>query len=130
MNSKQLGNFGEKIAQDYLRNKGYKILERNYSPKFVSGPKRGEIDIITQKKDVISFIEVKALQSRDLLPRLAPEMKVNYQKQRKIIKIAQSYLLERHFSLDKKWQIDVLAIEIDLNKGKAKIRHIENAVGG
>ncbi len=132
MNSKQLGNLGEKIARGYLKKKKYRILERNYSPKFVSGPQRGEIDIVARKKDVISFIEVKALAYKDNRGRASvvyPEDKVNYQKQRKIIKTAQSYLLERHLSLDRKWQIDVLAIEIDLNKRKAKIRHIENAFG-
>ena len=39
-------------------------------------------------------------------------------------KIAQSYLLEKRFPFDIKWQIDILAIEIDLDKRKAKLRHI------
>ena len=129
MNSKEVGVIGEKIARDYFKNKGYKILDRNYSPKFVSGPKIGEIDIIAQKKDVIIFVEVKTLQSRNLSQRIYPEMKVDYRKQRKIIKTAQSYLLEKRLPLDRKWQIDVLAVEIDLNRRKYKIRHIESAIG-
>ena len=61
MNAKQLGIFGEKIAEDFLKKKGYTILDKNYSPRFVSGPQRGEIDIVAKKKGVINFIEVKTL---------------------------------------------------------------------
>jgi putative endonuclease len=127
MDSKELGILGEKIAENYLKKKGYKILEKNYSPSFVSGPNIGEVDIIAKKQNIIVFIEVKALKenySRDF----SPEMKVNYQKQRKIIKTAQSYILEKKFFSEIKWQIDVLSIVIDFQKRKAKIRHFENAV--
>lgn len=53
MNSKQLGVLGEKIAQNFLQKKGYKILDKNYIPKFIFGPQRGEIDIIVKKADTI-----------------------------------------------------------------------------
>ena len=137
MNSRQLGNLGEKIACNYLKKKEYKILENNYSPQFFSGPNIGEIDIVAEKENTLSFIEVKTLirnslrskNGREQFSIVLPEDKVNLKKQRKIIKTAQSYFLENKYPLDTKWQIDVLAIEIDLNKRKAKIRHIENAVG-
>ncbi len=125
MNSKQLGDLGEKIALNYLESKGYQILDRNYSNKFIPGPQKGEIDIITKKDDVISFVEVKTLTSDKII---LPEEKVDYLKQKKIIKTANQWLMEKKIPLDKKWQIDVVALKIDLINKKAKIRHFQNAV--
>lgn len=133
--SKKLGILGEKIALKYLRDKKYQILDKNYSEKFISGPKRGEIDIVAKKKDVISFIEVKTLLKKNQTPNqqkwtrlLSPEDKVNFQKQRKLIKLAQSWLIEKKIPLDVKWQIDVISIGINFNSKKAKIRHIQNTI--
>lgn len=122
-----MGVLGEKIAEKYLIKKGYKILARNYVPKFVSGPLRGEIDIIAKKKDVISFVEVKALQNGGGEIFL-PEDKVDFSKQRKIMKMAESWLMENKISLDNKWQIDVISAIIDFENKKAKLRHFQNAV--
>ena len=88
MDSKKLGIFGEKIAERYLKGKGYQILDKNYSSKFVSGPQRGEIDIVAKKSDIISFVEVKTLieDSREPFSAISPEEKFNLGKKRKIIK--------------------------------------------
>ena len=130
MISKKLGDLGEKIAENYLKNKEYQILDKNYSPKFISGPQRGEIDIIAKKGDTLTFIEVKTLtgDSPGTVPYFLPEEKVNFLKQRKIIKTAQSWLMEKKISPETKWQIDIISIKIDFNLKKAKIRHFQNAV--
>ncbi len=131
MNPKQLGNFGENIACYYLKNKGYKILDKNYSRKWIQGPQKGEIDIVAKKDDVIYFIEVKTLteSDREQPSVISPEEKVNFQKQKQLIKITQDWLSEKKIPLESKWQIDVVAIKIDLGLKKAKIRHIQNAIG-
>ena len=49
-----LGKRGEDEATKYLKNKGYKILERNFMCK------QGEIDIIALDKDYIVFVEIKS----------------------------------------------------------------------
>ena len=61
MDPKELEILGEKIATDYLKKKGYQILDKNYSPHHISGPKRGEIDMVVKKGDIISFLKVKTL---------------------------------------------------------------------
>ena len=122
MTSKEIGVWGEKIALNYLKNKGYKILEQNYFPFSKWGKKQGEIDIICKKSHIIIFIEVKTL----LGDSSQPEEKVNFKKQRQIIKLAQKYLLEKKFNPEIKWQIDVIAIKIDIDSKKAKIKHFEN----
>jgi len=48
--SKELGDFGERVACFYLKNKGYKILERNYFENWSHGTRKGEIDIIAGKE--------------------------------------------------------------------------------
>lgn len=51
--SKQIGDTAENIASEYLVREGHKILDRNWKTKFC------EIDIVSQKNDVIYFTEVK-----------------------------------------------------------------------
>jgi len=129
MNPKQIGAFGENIACYYLKNKGYRILDRNYSRKWVQGPQKGEIDIIVKKKKTISFVEVKTIASPDISGGgYLPEDKVNFQKQKQLKKIAQNWLTEKKIPLESRWQIDVVSIKVDLSSKKAKIRHFENAI--
>jgi putative endonuclease len=128
MDTKDTGSFGERIAERYLINKGYQVLDRNYFTKSSGGPLRGEIDIVAKRSDIISFIEVKTLKKRgELLSAIAPEEKVNLGKQRKLVKAAESWLVKKKVPLDVKWQIDVIAIEISPSK-KFKINHFENAI--
>jgi putative endonuclease len=125
MNSKEMGFFGEKIAENYLRNKNYRILDKNYSNKVVACPQKGEIDIITRKNNRIIFFEVKSLNSDRFI---SPEEKVDFQKRKKIMKTAESWLVKKKISLDTPWQIDIISIKINLSKKTAKIRHFKNAV--
>ena len=50
----QKGRQGEKLANDFLRNKGFKILDTNW--RF----QHKEIDIVAMKDNEIVFVEVKA----------------------------------------------------------------------
>jgi len=128
MGKREIGDLGEKIALNYLKNKGYQILDKNYSFKIPGNPKKGEIDIIAQKSDIISFVEVKTLRLAPFAQGkpFLPEDKVNFQKQRKIIKAAESWLMKKKISLNSKWQIDVVSIVVDLNLKKARISHFKN----
>ena len=125
MNTKEVGNLGEKIAENYLKKKGYQILDKNYSFRMRGNPQRGEIDIVAKKEDIIAFIEVKTLwQTQGKF--FSPEEKVNFGKQKKLVKMAESWLMSKKIPLNSKWQIDVVSVAI--NKGKAKIWHFENAL--
>ena len=120
---KELGFYGEAIACRYLRGKGYSILERNFEKKW-SAAEKGEIDLVVKKDDIISFVEVKtALKKRGFFP----EDKVGFQKQRKLVRLAQSWLVKKKVSLETKWQMDVISIEISPALKKAAIRHLKNA---
>jgi len=129
MNPKELGEIGEKIAQNYLIEKGYKILALNYQPPF-SGKKFGEIDIIAQKKSFfhkppICFIEVKTILEN---PYFFPEDRVDFFKKKKLKKLAEIYLIEKRIPLNTKYQIDIIAIKINPITKKPKISHFENII--
>ncbi len=128
MNTRQTGNLGEKIAESYLKNKGYKILDRNYCFRFSSSPQKGEIDIIAKKGDSFCFFEVKTIRIRPGYKSIIlPEEKVNFAKQRKLIKVSEVWLVKNKIPLDIKWQIDVIAIKINPDN-QSEISHFENAV--
>lgn len=119
-NTKTLGDTGEKIAKNYLREKGYKILDKNFRYS-----KLGELDIIAKRGNNIIFFEVKA-RMRKGLSEFKPEDNITQTKQKKLVKLAQIWLAKR--KLDTGWQIDILAIEIYRDKS-FDIRHLENAIG-
>lgn len=75
---KKLIDYEEK-AVEFLKIKGYKIIERNFSTHF------GEIDIIAKDKDCIAFIEVKARSCGYLV---SPKEALDLHKQNKIKRAA------------------------------------------
>lgn len=114
MNNKITGNFGEKLAHDYLIKSGYKVLEINFTTRV------GEIDIIVEKEDIIAFVEVKARKNlRYGMPREA----VNERKMQKIIRVAENYIVYKARE-DRQYRFDV--IEVFLGED-GKINHIEDA---
>jgi putative endonuclease len=145
MDTKQLGNFGENIACKYLEKKGYKILDRNYVPSWLKGVNKKEVDIIARKpgkksidflhkgqEDIICFVEVKTLAQKESAPRqpqggaFAPEDKVNFQKRKKIIKVAECWLTDKKYPPDTMWQVDIISIRVNTETKTAKIKHLEN----
>ena len=123
---KDLGDTGEKIAEKYLRDKDYKILDKNFRYS-----KLGELDIIAKKDDNIIFCEVKT-RLKTGPSEFLPEDNITLEKQKKLIKLSQIYLSKnlpagRQVNKDVSWQIDILAIEI-YRDGSFDIRHLENAV--
>jgi putative endonuclease len=118
---KDLGDLGEKIAEKFLKDKGYKILDKNFRYSNF-----GELDIVGQKGGDIIFFEVKTRKMTGPSEFL-PEDNITREKQRKLIKLAEIYL-SKYELMKKSWQIDVLAIEVYRN-GSFDIRHTENAIG-
>jgi len=110
------GKEGEKIAEKHLREKGYKILTKNFRTNL------GEIDIICLDRETIIFVEVKTNTSKDFG---APESRVDSRKQRQIIKGALSFLKQRG-KLNSDCRFDVVSILL-MKNAKPEIEHIENA---
>jgi len=115
---RQIGNLGEKLAEEYLKAKGYRIVDRNYLWR------EGEIDLITEDKETLVFVEVK---TRAEIQYSYPEKAVDYQKQKKLFKTAQKYLQNYKGSL-KNYRLDVISVEINKKTKRAKIRQFENVL--
>lgn len=118
--NKTVGIFGENSVCTYLKHRGYKILDRNYSNYF------GEIDIIAKKGEYVIFVEVKTRKSDDYGN---PADAVNYTKQQKIYRTAQSYILENNLDADYRFDIVEVMYKPTVFGGfkTYKINHIENA---
>lgn len=112
-----IGKFGEDIASKYLEAKGYKIKERNYRTFL------GEIDIVSEYKGNIIFVEVKTRRSNKFG---YPEEAINYNKQRKIIKNALCYLAKYNLWKNN-YYFDVILVSISNHKDIKRIKHIRNA---
>ena len=118
MDRRELGKLGEKLAQRFLKRRGYRVRETNFHCR------EGEIDIIAQQRDCLVFIEVRTRSSLDFG---TPEESITGAKKERLIASALTYV-DTHQNLPSSWRIDVVAIEVD-GKGKAKrIELIENAI--
>lgn len=110
----ELGETGEKVALDFLKKKGYKILETNW--RFG----KDEIDIIVTDKEYLVIVEVK---TRTTNYFGEPESFVNKAKQRFLIRAAQAYII-RH-DIDLETRFDIISIIISMNQHE--IKHLEDA---
>ncbi|MDD3705014.1 MAG: YraN family protein [Clostridiaceae bacterium] len=114
--NKVFGAFGESLATEYLSEKGYKVLERNFSCRI------GEVDIIAMQEDTVAFIEVKTRSSEKFgLPSEA----VSLTKQNRIVKTA-LYYMQRNKLLDYMCRFDVIEIIVD-PENKSRINLIKDA---
>jgi putative endonuclease len=109
-----LGKEGEELASDFLRNKGFSIIRKNYRTVF------GEIDIIAKDRGVIVFVEVK---TRADSAFGHPFEAVDHRKREKIRKVALSFMktLKKEFPA----RFDVMSIT--RGRGGMSIEHIQDA---
>jgi putative endonuclease len=118
---------GEDIAVDYLKKKGYKIIERNFRKGYT------EIDIIavqgstklTPRDDTLVFVEVKSRKSNsfgDPFESIAPW------KVKNLVKTAEFYKL-LHLRLPDFMRIDAVGVFLSPDDRIQKIEHVENISG-
>ena len=91
-----LGKKGEKIAEHYLLNNSYTVLEVNW--RYL----KAEIDIIAIKKEFIVFVEVKTRSSNDYG---APESFVSNNQQKRIINAAHEYITKNNIEQEARFDI-------------------------
>lgn len=99
---KRLGNAGERLAAERLRQAGYQVRTLNYRCRV------GEIDIVAEEAGDIVFVEVKTRRGEAYG---LPEEAVTPAKQRKLIAAAQTYL-EANGCADASWRVDVVAVAL------------------
>lgn len=115
--TKEIGDWGENAACEYLEERGYEIVKRNFRLKC------GEIDIIAMQDGCTVFAEVKTRGGKMLG---SPSEYVDFRKQEKIRKTALCFVK----SLDTDMRFDVIEVfyrETDGKRELVNINHIENA---
>lgn len=105
---------GEDLAITFLKEKGYRLLERNYRYK------RSEIDLIVEKDNWLVFVEVKTRSSTSFG---YPEEFVDEKKAAKIMEGADQYIHENNWKANVRYDI----VSIVLKKGNSEIVHFEDA---
>ena len=122
--TKEIGDFGEQKAVNYLRLRGYTVKERNYRTGHY------EIDIIAQRFGEIAFVEVKTRtyqpEELDLAP--PPGNAVKKEKQSFTRQAARQYLYEH--PTKRRPRMDVIEVWlVNRASGKsprvARIRHLK-----
>ncbi|MEO7100567.1 MAG: YraN family protein [Luteolibacter sp.] len=112
-----VGNLGEKVAADWLRANGCKILAKNYR-----GPRRGEVDIVARDGKLLLFVEVKTRREGSKIRGLDA---VNREKQGLIERGANAWL-KRLGTRDLPWRFDV--IEVSVAEGsRPRVNHVKDA---
>lgn len=101
MNKREVGKAYEERAEEYLKEQGFRILERNFRVR------QGEIDLIGYHKGALVFVEVKYRKDKR---KGLPEEAVTAAKQRQISKIAKFYLMLHPVAGRMSCRYDVVAI--------------------
>jgi putative endonuclease len=115
--NKDIGALGEHISESYLKDLGYKILNKNFKCKC------GEIDLIAINKGYICFIEVKTRYGTNFG---MPAESVISSKQHKIYKTAQVYIMRENIT-DFNFRFDVMEVILNNNNNDFLVTHIEDA---
>lgn len=110
----EFGKEGEQIAVDFLVKKGYKVHCQNY--RYL----KSEIDIIAQKEEVLSIVEVRARSNDQIIP-IADT--ITPKKIKLLVMGANQYITENNFNLEARFDV----ITILKNKKTFKIEHLESA---
>lgn len=112
--NKEKGDKGEQLAAEYLEERGYKIIEKNWRYY------RFELDLIAENANNIVFVEVKTRYSNFYGE---PWEAVNKSKRKKVCLSGDAYI--QQFKSSKEPRFDIVSI-LHMN-GKTEITHIEDA---
>ena len=114
-NSYEIGAFGEKEAEKYLKKHRYKIVTVNFKTTF------GEIDIVAKNKTNIVFVEVK---TRSNVSKALPKEFVDERKVAKILKTATYFMQKYNPQLPP--SLDVIEVYIKNDGNKLSVEKINN----
>jgi len=113
---REVGQQGETLAVEYLLERGYQIVTRNWRCA------AGELDIVAERANRLIFVEVRTRRGERF--GTAAES-ITATKRARLVALAESYL-QAH-AIEQAWQIDV--ITVTWHGQNMTINHLENAVG-
>jgi putative endonuclease len=110
-----LGELGERIAERWLREKGWRVMQR----RFRSGHR--DIDLVVERDGVVAFVEVKARRGSGFG---GPIEAVNWRKQKELGRSARVWV-DRHGRPLEAYRFDVIGVLVA--GSRVRIRHVPNA---
>jgi putative endonuclease len=109
------GDMAEQLTVEHLEREGYTIRDRNVLCR------RGELDVVAEKDDVLAFVEVRM---RSSTVWGDPSATVTHSKQRKVVLAAHEYC-QRHRLFARVIRFDVVSV---VGKGKTgEVEHLVDA---
>jgi putative endonuclease len=110
-----LGELGERIAERWLRERGWRVMQR----RFRSGHR--DIDLVVERDGVVAFVEVKARRTEEFG---GPIEAVNWRKQKELGRSARVWV-DRHGRAAEAYRFDVIGVLVA--GSTVRIRHVPNA---
>lgn len=94
------GEEAEALAAEFLKKRGYKVIERNFFTRF------GEIDIICRDGNVLVFVEVRSLKRKDFHPLQT----LSAQKMSRILEAIEWYLTKKDLYGKQDCRLDIIGV--------------------
>lgn len=116
--SKLTGAWGEALAAEYLRKRGYQLVASGYRCRF------GEIDLIVKDRKYLVFVEVKLRKSTQFAQALEY---VDGRKQDRLRTTASIYLSENPTSLQPRFDVVEIYAPEGIQTARPEIHHMEDA---
>jgi len=113
---RKIGDKGEQMAADYLKDRGYQLLDKNFVTRY------GELDLVALEFGTVVFVEVK---TRTSTAFGLPESSVTPAKLERI-QNAGLLWLQVHPEAPNDWRVDVIAIIINHRGDILDIQHFIN----
>ncbi len=127
---KEVGNLGERVAAEYLKRRGFEIIDRNVARK------TGELDLVARNEDTLHFVEVKTVVTDELPSSKAtegtandsydPSVNLHEAKVRKVARTGEWYVAEGRWEGD--WQVDGCLVWLRRRDGRALVRYLPQIV--
>ena len=109
------GELGERIAERWLRRRGWRLVQR----RFRHGHR--DIDLVVERDGIVAFVEVKARRGAEFG---GPVQAVNYRKRKQLERSAMVWI-DRHGRDQESYRFDVVGVLLD--GADVRICHVENA---
>ena len=121
---KYIGALGERIAADYAKRHGMRVVDKNVARK------TGELDLVAKEGETLHFIEVKTI-CTDTFPKTDgdeydPSVNLHEAKIRKVARTAEWYIAEHEWEGD--WQVDGCLVWLRRADGAACVRYLPQIV--
>ena len=111
----EFGKNGEKIAEEYLMKKGYRLLHRNWHHR------NQELDLVMLDQNELVIVEVK---SRHAAVQESMDEAISFRKIKFLVNATEAYI--NRFQFEYEIRFDVIHL-VFKNENQYQLKHIKNA---